>query len=284
MKLCVKGSVIRFFADDTRILRHIYSLTDVLQDDLNSVVNWAKCNNMALHEDKFELLVHKHCPKNSLFDHPFAIQAQTYEVSNGNMLYPTQTVKDLGVTVSADLSWTPHVNRIAERAGKVASWVLSAFKTRDKATMMTLYKSLVRSHLEYCCPLWNCSKNKDIQQLEGIQRTFTSKIDGTQHLNYWQTLKALDLMSLQRRRERYLIINMWKVLHCKCPNDIGILFSVTLRHGQKAVVPSIAKSSSQRNQALHDNSFAVTGPRLWNVIPTHMHTIEYPMQFKAALT
>ena len=115
-------------------------------------------------------------------------------------------------------------------------------------------------------------------------RTFTSKIYGIQHLNYWQRLKALDLMSLQRRRERYLIIHMWKVLHCKCPNDIGIQFSVTLRHGQKAVVPSIAKSSSQRNQALHDNSFAVTGPRLWNVIPTHMHTIEDPLQFKVALT
>ena len=96
-----------------------------------------------------------------------------------------------------------------------------------------------------------------------MQRTFTSKIDGIQHLNYWQRLKALDLMSLQRRRERYLIIHMWKVLHFKCPNDIGIQFSVTLRHGQKAVVPSIAKSSSQRNQALHDNSFAVTGKFLY---------------------
>ena len=200
------------------------------------------------------------------------------------MLYPTQTVKDLGVTVSADLSWTPHVNRIAERAGKVAAWVLSAFKTRDKATMMTLYKSLVRSHLEYCCPLWNCYKNKDIQQLEGIQRTFTSRIDGIQHLDYWQRLKALDLMPLQRRRERYLIIHMWKILHGKCPNDIDIQFSETLRHGHRAVVPTITKSSSQRNQALHDYSFAVTGPRLWNVIPPHMHTIEDPLLFKSALT
>jgi hypothetical protein len=186
MKLCVTGSVIRFFADDTKILKHIYSMADkdILQDDLNSVVEWAKCNNMSLHEDKFELLVHRHCPKSTLGDHPFA---QKYDVSSGNMLYPTQTVKDLGVTVSADLSWTPHVNMIAERAGKVAAWVLSAFKTRDKATMMTLYKSLVRSHLEYCCPLWNCSKNKDIQLLEGIQQTFTSKIDGLHHLNYWQS-------------------------------------------------------------------------------------------------
>ena len=130
MKLCVTGSIIRFFADDTRILRHIYSLADaeILQHDLNCVVKWAKCNNMALHEDKFELLVHKHCPQNTLLDHPFAILTQVYQVSDGNMLYPSKMVKDLGVMVSADLSWSPHVTLIAERARKVAAWVLSAFK------------------------------------------------------------------------------------------------------------------------------------------------------------
>ena len=193
MKLCVTGSIIRFFADDTRILRHIYSLADaeILQHDLNCVVKWAKCNNMALHEDKFELLVHKHCPQNTLLDHPFAILTQVYQVSDGNMLYPSKMVKDLGVMVSADLSWSPHVTLIAERARKVAAWVLSAFKTRNKVTMLTLYKSLIRSHLEYCCPLWNISKSADIQQLEGVQRTFTTRIDGIQHLNYWQRLKAL---------------------------------------------------------------------------------------------
>ena len=34
-----------------------------------------------------------------------------------------------------------------------SSWILSAFKTRDRTTMLTFYKSLVRSRLEYCCPL-----------------------------------------------------------------------------------------------------------------------------------
>ena len=286
MKLCVTGSIIRFFADDTRILRHIYSLADaeILQHYLNCVVKWAKCNNMALHEDKFELLVHKHCPQNTLLDHPFAILTQVYQVSDGNMLYPSKMVKDLGVMVSADLSWSPHVTLIAERARKVAAWVLSAFKTRNKVTMLTLYKSLIRSHLEYCCPLWNISKSADIQQLEGVQRTFTTRIDGIQHLNYWQRLKALNLMSLQRRRERYTIIHMWKVLHGKCPNNVNIQFSATLRHGQKAVIPTLNKSSSQRNQTLYDNSFAVIGPRLWNLIPPNMHTIEDPLHFKEMLT
>ena len=286
MKLCVTGSIIRFFADDTRILRHIYSLADtkVLQEDLLSVVQWAKRNNMALHEDKFELLVHRHRHNNSLSNYPFAILDQTYQVSDGNMLYPAEAVKDLGVIVSSDLSWTPHVSMIAERARKVAAWVLSAFKTRNKLTMMTLYKSLIRSHLEYCCPLWSSSKNADIQQLEGVQRTFTSRIAGYRHLNYWQRLKALNLMSLQRRRERYMIIHMWKILHGQCPNDINIQFSQSSRHGKKAVIPQLAQSCSQRNQTLQETSFRVMGPRLWNIIPAHINGLEDPLLFKEKLT
>ena len=99
MKLCVTGSIIRFFADDTRILKHIYTEQDVivLQQDLDHVIAWAKRNNMVLHEDKFELLVHRGNPNESLYELPFVCQTQTYKVSGGNMLYPTDQVKDLGV-------------------------------------------------------------------------------------------------------------------------------------------------------------------------------------------
>ena len=201
MKLSVKGSIIRLFADYTRILKHIASTDDtrVLQSDLSSVIKWAKRNNMSLHEDKFELLIHRHNPQNVLLAHAFAVHCQT---SDENLLYPVDKVKDFGIILSSDLSWGSHISTIATRARKVAAWVLSAFKTRNMPTMMTLYKSLVRSHLEYCCPLWNSCKTSETQEIEEVQRTFTARIWGFQHLNYWQRLKALDLMSLQRRRER----------------------------------------------------------------------------------
>ena len=204
MKLSVKGSIIRLFADDTRILKHITSTDDtrVLQSDLSSAIKWAKRNNMSLHEDKFELLIYTHNSQNVLLEHAFAVQCQTYEVSDGNLLYLVDMVKDLGIILSSDLSWGSHISTIATRARKVAAWVLSAFKTRNMPTMMTLYKSLVRSHLEYCCPLWNSCKTSETQEIEGIQQTFTARKWRFQHLNYWQRLKALDLMSLQRRRER----------------------------------------------------------------------------------
>ena len=101
------------------------------------------------------------------------------------------------IMVASNLSWTPHISMIAARAKKVAAWVHSAFKTRDKFTMMTLFKSLVRSHLEYCCPLWNPQRGSGVKLLEGVQRTFTAKICSVQHLDYWQRLKSLHLLSLQ---------------------------------------------------------------------------------------
>ena len=232
---------------------------------------------MALHEDKFDLLVHKHCPHSLLYELPFSCELMTYQTSAGKLLYPCSRVKDLGVDVSSDLSWSNHVGMVASRARAAASWALSAFKTRDRTTMLTLFKSLVRSHLEYCCPLWNSSKVSDIQQAEGVQRTFTSRISGMQHLNYWERLKSLNLMSLQRRRERYIIIHMWKVLHNRCPNDLGIKFTTTPRHGTKAILPPLVKSSSQRNQSLYDGSFAVIGPRLWNIVPKQFHSVADPL-------
>ena len=286
MQSCINFSTIRFFADDTRLLKHIYGHKDTveLQKDLDSVINWAKENNMSLHEDKFEVMIHKHRPHSLLYELPFSICEMAYSVTSGDMLYPVEQLKDLGVTVSSDLSWSPHVSSLTARARSMASWVLSAFKTRDKSTMLTLYKSLVRSHLEYCCPLWNTNKVADIDLLEGVQRSFTSRIWGYQHLNYWERLSSLNLMSLQRRRERYIIIHMWKVLRELVPNHLETNFMAPSRLGIRAKVPPIVKSSSLRNQSLYDNSFAVMGPRLWNILPSHLHHIAELQQFKTKLT
>ena len=61
---------------------------------------------------------------------------------------------------------------------------------------------LILCRLEYGWQLWNPHLKKDILLLENIQRGFTQHIAKVSHLSYSERLTALNLYSLQRRRER----------------------------------------------------------------------------------
>ena len=89
MVSCVKHSTIRFCTNDTRLLKHIHSSLDVdlLQKYLNSVIKWAGENNMTLHEDKFEYIVHRHSPNSLILQLPFISELFVYTVSSGSCNY-----------------------------------------------------------------------------------------------------------------------------------------------------------------------------------------------------
>ena len=283
---CVAYSTIRCFADDTRICKAIFDETNVaeLQWDLEQVTQWSIRNNMTLHEDKFEYICHLANRQNLLSELPFTALQYQYKTLSGTILTPVSELRDLGITVSNDLSWSAHIRSISNKARQMAAWVFSVFHTRSTDTMITLYKSMVRSHLEYCSPLWNPTKVADIQELESVQRTFTSKICGLQDHHYWDRLKSLSLMSLQRRRERYIVLHMWKILHGLTSNDLQIEFIENQRLGTKAKVPGVAKGSKLAHKTLYDNSFGVMGPRLWNCIPAYIRSINSLESFKHRLT
>ena len=149
LKEVVKASRVSFFADDTRVSKQISCLEDcaLLQADLQFVIEWAHRNNMKLHEQKFELFKHMLNGRNSSSEFPFFVESLLYKVSGDETLYPVEHVRDLGVIVSSDLSWSRHISNMVIKARSTLSWVFSVFKTRDRTVMITLYKSLVRSLL-----------------------------------------------------------------------------------------------------------------------------------------
>ena len=272
MSKVVKHSTLRLFADDSRLLKSIDGPSDntLLQEDLSSVIKWSVANNMKLHQDKFELICHEPYLSSAtvrLFSHlPFALtQPQTVYKTEEAMIHPSDLVRDIGISVTPEYNFNAHINKICSNAGIKLSWILSAFKSRDSTALMTLYKSLVRSLVEFCCPLWSPSTIGEIQKLEAVQRRLTSKISGLQHLDYWSRLKALNLMSLQRRRERYCIVYFWKIHHELVPNDLGITWTLNDRLGLKAVVPRIPERRIKMN--VYDGFLKVSGCKLWNTLP-----------------
>ena len=149
------------------------------------------------------------------------------------------------------------------------------FRTREPKPLVTLFKSFVLPHLEYCCVLTSPYKATDIAAIESVQRTFTAKIKGLQDLSYWERLHNLKLYSLERRRERYIIIYTWKILEELVPNfsspESKIISYQTTRHGRKCHIPSVTQIKSIR--ALRENFLSVRGPRLFNCLPKSIRNI-----------
>ena len=88
-------------------------------------------------------------------------------------------------------------------------------------------------------------------------------------LNYWDRLQTLRLYSVQRRRERYIILYVFKILHGLVPN-CGLLFQENSRTGIRAVVPMVKSTLPSHIRKLRSNSFTHVAPLLYNLLPTCM--------------
>ena len=286
LESCIKNSVASSFADDTRLKKSINSTNDtkLLQEDLTHAVEWSDKANMKLHQSKFELLCHNTDNCKLVQELPFSQELSEYITSDGSSISPSEAVRDLGITITPDAGWSLHISKIVDDARRMSAWVLSVFIDRSAEILVPLFKSLVRSKTEYCCPLWHPSKMEDIMKLEAVQRAFTSKIREVQQFSYWDRLKCLNLMSLQRRRERYILIHVFKIINKLAPNDLQMKFYNNDRRGICCILPPLVRNSKSKYQHQYDNSFPIVGGKLWNLLPKRITLKRSLMSFKTALS
>ena len=241
---------------------------------------------MELNNSKFELITHKSTLDGrnlKLLEHlPFYNKYSTY-MADSVEIKPSYSVKDLGIMVDETLNWKLQVDTVSKKCKQLSAWVLSVFYTRDKNTMLTLFKSLIRPKIEYCCEVWSPFLIKDIVKIEQVQSSFTHRIAGMSDYNYWERLQLLDLMSLQRRREKIVLTHLWKILNNIYPNTIEIEFKTHLRtQSIKAIIKPLPKL---RGNILtkYDHSFTVNAAKLWNVMPSKLSRETTLSLFKANL-
>ena len=265
-------STLKSFADDSRMTKAIFASSDKLnfQTDLNTVYSWASRDNMMFNEIKFKLISYN--PISTVSN-----DILEYTTPSGLSIANSPDVRDLGVIMSNSCQFESHIDDVLKRMRSKSSWILRTFISRSKLSMLTTWKSLVRPLHDYCSQLWSPNKIKDISALEKVQWNFISKIYGVSD-NYWSALKELQLFSLQRRRERYMIFYIWKILESLAPcimdkHGFPVLMSnCTSRRGRMCTVPGLTrcKNSVQR---IKDCSFFVHGAKLFNGLPQEIRDI-----------
>ena len=87
------------------------------------------------------------------------------------------------------------------------------FSIKQPSILLRLYKSLVRPHLEYCSPAWSPKYVKDKELLERVQHRFTRFFKELRELDFTERLQRLALWTLEERRNRADIIEVYKIIN-----------------------------------------------------------------------
>ena len=266
------------YVDDTRASRSIVdkgSDCQTLQEDLTSIYHWAEEVNMTFNSEKFECL--RYWPRTQKPDF-------SYKCPDGTVIEEKEHLRDLGVEMSSDLTFTIHIANVVTAANKLVGWALRTFRRRSKVVMLTIWKSIIQSKLDYTSQLWSPSDQASIGSLESVARHFTAKIDGMDGLDYWERLQSLRLYSQERRRERYQIIFLWKVAQGLVKGYQASFVQNDRRGRLMQLAPLCSKSPAAVKRA-RESSLQVRGAKLFNCIPRELRDTftGTPDQFKARL-
>ena len=152
----LKYSTAYHFAGDTNV-----TLSDNLQEtlgkrmsyDLRKLSMWLRANKLPLNIEKTELVV---------FWRQNAKLNNFFKIKLDGRLFPTGSVKYLGVLLDEHLTWSPQISHVQMKLSR-AIGILSKLRYQANTDILkTVYHSLFGTHLIYACQLWG-QNNKETQ-------------------------------------------------------------------------------------------------------------------------
>ena len=199
------GTSLKLFADDAMLYGKINNHTDQdnLQHDLDRLIDWAQSWQMTFNPSKCEIM---HITRSkSPIDNPYIIHNET--------LRAVPVATHLGIDISNYLSWNTHINKIVNKANSKLGFIKRNLKSIPQSIKTYAYWSLVRPHLEYCCPVWDPYTTRNINHLEEIQHRAARFVV---HNYSWETSRstlasALSWPTLEQRRAEARLTTMYKI-------------------------------------------------------------------------
>ena len=268
----------KLFADDMkvyRILRDTKEDVEELQKDLIRLESWSNDWQLKFNTDKCEGM---RISKKNDYSSP------QYHLC-GNQLKAVSEVKDLGIYITSNLSWSMQATKCANKANSALGFIKRTVGPKNPQLFSKLYKSLVRPILEYCSPVWCPHLKKDLNTLEKVQRRVSKCALGNigQDMPYEERLNLLKWPTLEQRRLFSSLIECYKTINSLNGLDPSAFFTfandfrpLRANHRFKLKLASATLNSFKQ-------SFFIRITDKWNNLPKEIAEAENLNIFKNRL-
>ena len=204
-------SKVNLFADDV-LLYHVISEEadyEVLQNAISLIESWSISNFLAFNTSKCKCMVISRKPTPKLPDNQLHLLGMPLQV--------VESYKYLGLLLSSNMSWSPHIESICNKARQILGLLYRRFyDSTDPSMIKQLYLSMVRPHLEYACQVWDPHLIRDKHKLESVQKFGLKFAARRWDAGYNELLDLFNLPTLEERRIHLKLGLLFKIIHNLC--------------------------------------------------------------------
>ena len=180
------------------------------------------------------------------------------------------------------LNFNAHIIDVVSKAHRRANLILRSFASRDKYILMQAFIVYVRPLLEYATIIWSPRNVSAIMDIEKVQRRFTKRLSGLKSFSYFERIKELRCVTLERRRLLFDLIMCFKIIHHLVDINFSDFFqipvvNITRGHAFKLFV-------CHTRVKARANFFASYIVNVWNSLPCETVNAKSVTEFKARIT
>ena len=254
---CVlKHCKISMFADDTLVWIEANTVDEAIRlmnEDLSRISVFLKMLKLKLNTQKTKAM---------LFN---ARQVGDDIRIDGEVIEKVQLIKYLGVMIDSYLSFAENINYISKKVAKKVALIGRLKKKTDRDTRLTLLKTLITPHFDFCSSILLLANEMQFHQLQLLMNKALRIIENADRRTHIHNmLESTDLLDVKQRVCYNVLMLIYRVQNRLLPEYICRHFHQLcevqpyhLRNNKLLRTPTYTTSNSQ-------NSFKYRGAKMYN--------------------
>jgi hypothetical protein len=280
LPLYMNNSDIDLFADDTTVYNsnnEASCMQNELQEDANNFQNWCQQNIMFTNKGKSSTMQIGTQQKLS----------KTNEIEiiiENEKLKSTTNQKLLGVQIDSNLSWNAQVEETCKKVTRKITLLKQLSKYVPRSSLQIFYNSYILPIFDYGITVWGHTSDYNIDRLTRLQKRAARIILKAHYLTpSTQMFKELKWQPIRDRIKFHSATMVYKSLNGRAPEYMNDLLKVIDNSVRTRSMTQKHLEVPRSNKKIHEGSFSVYGPKLWNELPLEIRDSKTVQSFKNKL-